>query len=154
MAIVASSSRDDLGSRFMIIKRGRLSFSRYFVLFASSRAAADSFLKTNFDFPIRGRDLRPPVSPGRLFCALSRLPLSGRCLFFGPREGGARFFTAPSYVPQGGRPDSVPLLREMDSRTYASTTLVRSRTHVFARSLARTHTRSLSLTDRSLVTGS
>lgn len=59
-----------------------------------------SFLKTNFHFPIRGRDLRPPVSLGRLFCASSR-PLSCtlETLFFGPREGGAHtFFYSPSLL--------------------------------------------------------
>lgn len=91
------SCYDHRGSRFMIIKRHRLSLSLSFFSLVFS-LAADSFLKTNFDFPIRGRDLRPPVSPGRLFCALSR-PLSSlhaRDFFF---SGLAKEVRALFYCP-------------------------------------------------------
>lgn len=64
-----------------------------------SLAAADSFLKTNLDFPIRGRDLRPPVSLGHLFCALSRLPplrpASSRTFFLAGPAKEVRAFLLP-----------------------------------------------------------
>jgi len=97
------SCYDHRGSRFMIIKRHRLSLSLSLSFFSLVFSlAADSFLKTNFDFPIRGRDLRPPVSPRRLFCALSR-PLSSLhardSFFFSGPAKEARAFLLPLHMP-------------------------------------------------------
>lgn len=118
-AYASSDSRcDHRGSRFMIIKAASA-----VSLVRSQRPPADSFLKTNFDFPIRGQDLRPPVLPGHLFCALSRIPslaARSRDLFFppAPRRRCTLFYCplVPSHEQEDGLTASLSW-RKMDFRT-------------------------------------
>lgn len=106
----------------MIIKWRRLYFS----------LVRDGFVKANFDFPIRGRDLRPLVSPGRRFCvflSLCHVLFHTDCsypFFRVSRKKCASFLLSFRTSHEEEQPDNVFLLREMDSRICESTILAGS----------------------------